>query len=129
VTLAPEFEGNEPPSVEAVRSVEDRLGCALPSQYKAYMLAHDGGEGFVGEHYLIPWRIGQLVEFNKDYEVAKYAPGLLLFGSNGGGEAFAFDTRTTEKMTIRMVPFIGMSLQDAKVIADSFENFLACLAI
>jgi len=31
---------------------------------------------------------------NEVYEVAKYAPGLILFGSDGGDEAFAFDFRT-----------------------------------
>ena len=60
--------------------------------------------------------------------MAKYAPGLVFFGSNGGGEAFAFDARVGEGMKIRMVPFVGMSLQDAKFIADTFQGFLFRLA-
>jgi len=96
-------------------------------QYRRFMSEQDGGEGFVGGRYLILWRTSELVTFNREYEAWKYAPGLLLFGSNGGGEAFAFDTRDNS-MKVVMVPFIGMSLNDAKTVADSFDNFLSNLA-
>ena len=126
--LLEKFDANGPSATGIMDCVERHFGCLLPVQYKGFMGAHDGGEGFIGKQYLILWRAGELIDFNRDYEVAKYAPGLLLFGSNGGGEAFAFDTREAENMKIRMVPFIGMSLQDAKLIADTFEDFLMRLA-
>jgi hypothetical protein len=126
--LLEKFDANGPSPAEIMDGVEKQFGCALPVQYKSFMGTHDGGEGFIGRQYLILWRTVELIDFNRDYEAAKYAPGLLLFGSNGGGEAFAFDTRKAERMKIRMVPFIGMSLQDAKFIADTFEDFLVRLA-
>jgi hypothetical protein len=126
--LLEKFDANGPSTTGIMDGVEAHFGCVLPVQYKRFMGTHDGGEGFIGKQYLILWKAAELIDFNRDYEAAKYAPGLLLFGSNGGGEAFAFDTREAESMKIRMVPFIGMSLQDGKLVADTFEDFLTCLA-
>lgn len=123
-----QFDANGPSTDETMDAVEKHFGCLLPAQYKRFMSAYGGGEGFIGRQYVILWKTSELIEFNRDYEVAKYAPELLLFGSNGGGEAFAFDIRGTEGMKIRIVPFIGMSLRDAKLIAETFENFLTRLA-
>jgi len=122
------FDSNGPSSEDFIEKAESHFGFQFPADYKAFMAKSDGGEGFVGDQYLILWRAGELIEFNRDYEVAKYAPGLVFFGSNGGGEAFAFDARTEGKGSILMVPFIGMSLKDAKPIADTFESFLENLA-
>ena len=122
-----DFVANGPPPTEALDAVERHFGYALPAQYKNFMIAHDGGEGFVGNQYLVLWRVGELITLNRDYESDRYAPGLVLFGSNGGGEAFAFDLGDPE-MAIRMVPFIGMSLENAVAVANGFDNFLARLA-
>ena len=117
------FSANDPCVNSSIENVEKHFGCLLPQQYKSFMSTHDGGEGFIGARYLILWRIGKLIEFNRDYEAAKYAPGFLLFGSSGGGEAFAFDM-TRSDMKIRMVPFIGLSPKNAVFVADTFEHFL-----
>jgi SMI1 / KNR4 family (SUKH-1) len=122
-----DFDANGPPLEGALESVERHFGCVFPEQYKAFMSQRDGGEGFIGKRYLVLWRVEELIEFNQGYESNEYAPGLLLFGSNGGGEAFAFDLRDPS-LPIRMVPFIGMSLHDAVLIADTFNNFLARLS-
>lgn len=121
------FTSNPSATGNHIVEAETHFGCAFPTQYRHFMTHHDGGEGFIGGQYLILWRASELVEFNREYEAEKYAPGLLLFGSNGGGEAFAFDTRDNS-MRIVMVPFIGMSLKDATPVAESFENFLSYLA-
>lgn len=109
-------------------AIERHFGCVLPGQYKEFMAARDGGEGFVGDNYLVVWRIGELIEFNKDYQVAEFAPGLVLFGTDGGGEAFAFDTREGEGMQIRVVPQIGMEFRCAKAVARTFGEFIERLA-
>jgi hypothetical protein len=122
-----DFDAHGPSEPGAFESVEAHFGCVLPAQYKAFMSERNGGEGFIGKHYLALWRAEELIELNKGYESHEYAPGLVFFGSNGGGEAFAFDLRDPS-MPIRMVPSIGMSLQDAVLISDNFNNFLARLA-
>lgn len=96
----------------------------IPHNYYLFLLTNDGGEGFVGDHYFILWRAADLMRYNEAYEVTKYAPGLFLFGSNGGGEAYAFDLRDPA-VPIVTVPFVGLSLEYAEVFAENFEQLLA----
>jgi len=43
-----------PPASEAsVEALERRIGMSLPSDYKAFLLMHDGWEGFSGENALL----------------------------------------------------------------------------
>jgi hypothetical protein len=95
----------------------------LPDDYIEVISEINGGEGFINNEYLILWKPEELLEFNKEYEVEQYAPGIFLFGSNGGGEGFAFDTRTTPYKVVQ-IPFIGMDLSCASCVADSFLDLL-----
>ena len=110
-----------------IRELEQSSSPLLPAEYLEFLRESNGGQGFVGDAYLILWKADEVIEFNGLYEIAKYAPGLLLFGSDGGGDAFAFDTRS-EPWPIVMVPFIGMGLDVALPIAPSFAAFFAALA-
>lgn len=84
----------------------------------------NGGAGDVGGgDYAELWSIDELESYNEEYEVLQQAPGLILFGSNGGGEAFAFNL-TQKVTTIGIVPFIGMSVELYCPIADTFLAFL-----
>ena len=98
-----DFRGNGTALEADIQKVERACGCSLPKRYCIFLKNKNGGEGFIGTQYLILWKAEEIVQFNKDYEVDKYAPGLLLFGSDGGGEGFAFDLRE-KKMTVVMVP-------------------------
>jgi hypothetical protein len=95
----------------------------LPDDYLQFLAQMNGGEGFVGNNFLMAWPVEDLIQFNKDYVVDEAAPGLFLFGSSGGGEAFAFDTRPLSPPIVA-VPFVVISLEDAKVIAPNFNAFL-----
>jgi hypothetical protein len=66
------------------------------------------------------------VDFNREYEVEKYAPGILLFASNGGGEAYGFDTDDVEMPIVR-IPFIFMARQSAETIARDLADLFARL--
>ena len=48
---------------------------------------------------------------------------MFLIGSDGGGEAYAFDVSRREP-TVFQDPFIGMST-DARAIASWFDSFMA----
>jgi hypothetical protein len=98
-------------------------GLSLPDDFLSIFSELNGGEGFVGEEYLILWKAEELIPFNREYEADKYAPGIFLFGSNGGGEGFGFDTRSKPYKVVE-IPFIGMDLQYAAPIADSFTHLL-----
>ena len=99
------------------------MGVSFPADYRDFLAVHDGGEGFVGENYLVLWSADQLDPYNRDYEFPEHAPALIGFGGNGGGEAFAFDTRTTPWPVV-MVPFIGLGLEDAIQVSADFEGLI-----
>ncbi|PID44177.1 MAG: cell wall assembly protein [Proteobacteria bacterium] len=118
--LVGDFSFGERASEDALSQL-DKL--CLPDDYLSVLSESNGGEGFVGEEYFILWKAEELISFNKEYEVEKYAPGIFLFGSNGGGEGFGFDTRTKPYKVVE-IPFIGMDLQYATPVADSFTHLL-----
>ncbi len=121
--LLGKFNGNLPADASSIRQVETDMRLRLPDDYAQFLQQWDGGEGFIGNAYLILWRAGELIEMNKAYQVTDYAPGLFLFGTDGGGEAFAFDTRSNA-MRIVSVPFVGMELKAARSVASNFTTFL-----
>jgi len=121
--LLAKFNCNPPAGVAVMRHLEAESRVRLPDDYAEFLQQANGGEGFVGNAYVILWRVEELLEMNKAYQVAEYAPGLFLFGSDGGGEAFAFDTRSDAKPIIS-VPFVGMELKLVRSVALNFKAFL-----
>ncbi|MGO8704301.1 MAG: SMI1/KNR4 family protein [Candidatus Brocadiia bacterium] len=109
---------------DAVAKSEKQLGVKLPSEYLEFLKFTNGGEGFIGKgDYLMLWSVEELVPLNQSYEVQNYAPGLLIFGSDGGGEAYGFDTRPPQ-WPIVQVPFVGMDWNLARPMGESFVAFL-----
>jgi cell wall assembly regulator SMI1 len=128
--LLSEFTGNPPASAESIALLEQHfrgMGKELPSDLRDVLETSDGAEGFINGHYLMLWGAAEIIEYQKSYQVELYAPGLLLFGSSGGGEAYAFDTRVSKGMPVVQVPFIGMDLEYADVLAPTFAEFLGKL--
>jgi hypothetical protein len=117
------FHPNAPSPPAQISAAEAALGVTLPADYRAFMEMSDGGAGFIGEDYLILWRATELHPFNLDVEVSEYADGLVGFGSDGGGEMFAFDTRFQPPPVV-IVSFIGMNHDEALVVADDFTGLL-----
>jgi cell wall assembly regulator SMI1 len=99
----PELELRPPADPAALEAARRELGDLLPDELAALLAMHDGGEGFVGENYLMLSSVAKIVEDHRDQdELAPYA-GWLVFASNGGGEAFAFD----DEGVVQMVPWIA----------------------
>jgi hypothetical protein len=122
--LLEKFHGNPPANLSDIRLFEEEYGRPLPVDYVAFLMYANGGNGFVDGHsYISLWRVEEITKLNDAYKVAEYMPGLLVFGSDGGGEAFAFDVRK-EGMPIVAVPFIGMEPQHVLLIAPDFYSFL-----
>src|SRR5438876_10095853 len=106
--LFSKFRGRAPVRAAEIERFRAETGVDLPRDYVEFLQRSDGGEGFIGPNaYVILWQLSELVELNNAYQVEEYAPGLLIFGSNGGGEAYAFDTLASA-MPIVSVPFVGM---------------------
>ena len=115
-----------PAHPRAVECLSSNLRVPLPNDYLEFLRQHNGGEGFIGGNYVIFWKAEELADFNREYEVDAYAPGILLFGSDGGGEGYGFDTQT-EGMPIVRIPFIGMERRYAKLVAKNFPDLFAKL--
>jgi SMI1 / KNR4 family (SUKH-1) len=125
--LLAKFNGNVAVEDKDISKFESENGLKLPAEYHDFLKVADGGEGFIGTGaYVILWTLDELAGLNDAYEVEEYAPGLFLFGSNGGGEAFAFDRRIPE-LPIVKVPFVGMELKQVRTIALTFGGFLKAM--
>ncbi len=126
--LLSEFTQNPPATVEMISEYEVQASVTLPSGYVEFLKRCNGGEGFIGENsYVIFWSVDELASMNEDYEVQEYMPGLLMFGSNGGGEAYGFDTRNPQWKIVQ-VPFIGMEWNLAQPLGLTFREFLEQLS-
>lgn len=113
-----------PVSDDVIDNFEKSSKLNLPSDYKMFLKITNGGEGFIGDNsYVMFWPLKDLNDLNDSYEVDEFAPGLLLFGSNGGGEAFAFDTRS-KSINIVQVPFVGMELNLIQELTTTFNKFI-----
>ena len=115
-------------SEEAIVQVAKSLGLSLPDAYEGFLRTTNGGEGFIGDHYVIFWSAEELERLNRGYEVQKNVPGLLVFGTDGGSEAFAFDTRRLPWAVV-LVPFVVMGFSAVAPLASSFEAFLGLLYV
>ncbi len=119
------FTLNKPPLPEDIEQIPslDRL----PVDYIQFMKNANGGHGGVGEEHLIIFPAQEIAEINKAAAVERFAPGLLIFASNGGGQSYAFDLRH-EKVSI--VKFFDMDLGDEDPVwcANSFDELLNYLA-
>ena len=95
---------------DAISAAERALGVDFPADYAEFMLETNGGEGDVREAAWVQlWPVESLVKQNAEYQAAEFYPGFVLFGSDGGGEAYAFDTRS-RRASIVMFPWIGFEL-------------------
>lgn len=113
---------------DIIDKVSSEVGFAFPSDYLDFMLNSNGGEGPIGpSNYLSLWKMEDIAKLNKDYDVGLYAPGYLIFGSDGSGTAYAFDK---EKGDIVSFQFIGMTMEDnAQFLGNSFVSFLQALGL
>jgi hypothetical protein len=118
----PKFRPNPPAQETAILDLANSVSRPLPAAYLKAIAVANGGEGFIGKHFVSLWRIEELASRNQDYQVAEYAPELFLIGSNGG-EAYAFNVTKADEVVYR-VPFIGMETSEAEPIAENFDKFV-----
>ncbi len=111
-------------SEHALDTALSSLGQDFPKDYQEFLRSSNGGHGFIGQFFVSLWKADDLERLNAAYEVTCVAPHLFLFGSDGGGEAFAFDTRE-DPWAVVQVPFIGMGdPENAIPTGGSFTEFL-----
>ena len=84
------FEFNTPYVGEIIEKINDVV---LPNDYIEFMKKHNGGQGDIGETWLILYRLEELQEINDDYEIEVFLPDHIIIGSNGGGELYGIDNK------------------------------------
>jgi SMI1/KNR4 family protein SUKH-1 len=74
-------------------AVEAALGRKVPDDCRAAVAASAGLEGSMPDAYVALWPLSDVIDANvaDTYEMAGAFPGLLLIGTNGGGELVAID--------------------------------------
>jgi hypothetical protein len=88
------------------------------------MKRHNGCDGPVGkESYVQIWRLEEVIAGNEELHILEFAPGLLIFGGDGGNEAYAFD-RMNPQWPIVVVPLVGLSRKEIRVVARTFKEFI-----
>lgn len=78
------FRFNEPFTGEFPESIG---GVALSQEYIDFMMKHNGGEGDIGDSWLVLFKVEELLEINEEYR-EDLPDGNCIIGSNGGGELF-----------------------------------------
>lgn len=118
----PIWQAGPPAGPAAIEALAAPLP-GLPEPYLQFIARQDGSEGDLGVQpgWAVLWPAVDVVAANAEYEVGRWLPGFLAFGSNGGGELLAFDTRRTP-WPVCMVPCIGMDEEAVIEIAPDFET-------
>lgn len=125
-SLAGRFEGfttRSGSSPEAVSHLEAALGHRLPSELREILLMSDGLHGFISDHVLQIWSVDDNLEFNRANKVQEDCPAFLMFGSDGGGETYTLDYRTTPPSVV-LVGAVGFDYESAIPIGADFISFL-----
>lgn len=71
---------------EAILSAERTLATRFPEDYAAWLRSNEGLERDLGGSYLSLYSVEELAERNHSYATDELMPGLILIGTDGGGE-------------------------------------------
>jgi hypothetical protein len=99
----------------------------VPRDLRAFLEQHDGGRGKVGTRPLILWSAEEIARKAQTEEVSLAIPGLLLFGTDGGAEAYGYLPRLRQRRYGR-IPLIAAGVHEFEALADSLQALLDALA-
>lgn len=111
-------------SMEEVTKAQADLGITFSEDYIEFMLRSNGGAGWLGPNYISLYDLHDVVYRNRLY--AESSVEFLIFGSDGGGEFFAFDTQA-DPMPVVTVNMVGFSREEAIFCGHTFTEFLEFL--
>lgn len=123
------WDAGSPASEAAIQALAEQSGLELPNEYLDFLRQSNGGCGplRIEPGWLQLWPAEEVVAVNRDYEVALWLPGLFGFGSSGGGELLAFDTRFAKPWRVVMVPFCDLTEESVLPVADSFAALIRAI--
>ena len=83
------FKFNEPYIGKTIDKINNVI---LPKEYLEFMKNHNGGEGDIGNTYLVLFPLEELQEINEDYCLEEYLPNHIIIGNNGSGELYGLNS-------------------------------------
>jgi SMI1 / KNR4 family (SUKH-1) len=124
------WRDNPPATTEHLLALSARAApIVLPTSYLNSLAGANGGEGDLtlpGEAaWLQLWSAETVLDRHAAYEVGHRFPGLLAIASDGGGELFAFDTRSGagRPYPIVKIPAISVDWVDLLPVAPDWDSF------
>jgi hypothetical protein len=122
-----------PSGTEAeIAAVEQHFGVRLPCEYKRFLLWSDGGEGRIGagrrfkDGYVSLWPTAEIIGLNADYDIGNETGLLIGVGSDGGGDCFAFDYRSSAAVPpVVEIGFADADVTAARIVSASFGDWFA----
>jgi hypothetical protein len=122
------FEGNPPAAESQIHALEVAEALKLPDDYVEFLKKRNGGSGFVGESFVRLFPVETVLQENSEFRKARYAPGALFIGSDGGEELFAYDTRKLP-MRIVLIHRTGAGWDGAVPLGGNLSEFFRKLFI
>ena len=121
-----QWQREAPASEEALTALESGAPARLPAAYREFLRYSNGGEGILGIQpgWFQIWTAQEVLPLNADYQVQDWLPYLFGFGSSGGGELLAFDTRTPDEWSVCIVPFSDLCEASVLPLASNFTTFV-----
>ena len=111
-----------------ITAAEILLGQRLPEDYREVLRFSNGMEGMISPRaYVSLWSVADLPELNAGYSVSEFIPGMVLFGTDGGGVGYGVTTSHPGPKYVR-VDLVGMGSDPPMTLGNSFEEFLNSLA-
>lgn len=99
--------------------IDEVCGVMLPEDYLAFMREHNGGEGEIGETYLVLFPLEELRTVNDNYDTVSVLPDCAIIGGDGGGELYG----VTADGRYFNVPAV-MDKEDIRYLGSSMKGFI-----
>ncbi|PUV24104.1 MULTISPECIES: SMI1/KNR4 family protein [Sphingobacterium] len=115
------IDRNIAPIKQEVENFLKQIDFKLPEGFIEFFKDSNGADISSDENYIVLWALTDMIQLNRDYNVDEYAPDFFIFGSNGGGTAYAVKKSTSD---IYEIPFIGMSNEEAVFKNKTFSEFI-----
>lgn len=110
-------------SEQEIAELEKKLKLSLPDSYKSILRFTNGAGGCIGPEELLLYSIDQVVDANARFQA--FRDGLLIFGSDGRGEAYVFDT--AGDWSVGMIPWISIGRNELVPMGHTLHAFFTIL--
>ena len=126
---------NVRPVEEVKKYFDDNGFSGLPDEFLEFYAKYNGGCGFYEpnkdssgvlsglddeDFYISLYTIDEILQLNEDHDI----DNILIFGSDGGGEALGFDR---EKQEYFVIPFIDIGVEMPDYLGKTASEFLVRL--